>query len=110
MDQENNNETPESPRPSACHDGDDNFADKAAAASEIAPADCKPKGTEKKRGRPRKLAEATAKPNVYEKPRTSGRSPDPVAVDPLFFAGLNGTLKLMVQQERQHRLSRLAIV
>ena len=39
---------------------------------------------------------------VYEKPS--------VAVDPLFFAGLNGTLELMVQQERQHRLSRLAIV
>ncbi len=35
---------------------------------------------------------------------------DPVVADPMFFAGLNATLKLMVQQERRHRLSSMAIV
>lgn len=35
---------------------------------------------------------------------------DPVVVDPMFFAGLNATLKMMVQQERRHHLSSMAIV
>ena len=106
MDQETtteneSSESPESPEPAVGAVGDDALT-KATAAS--VPADSKPAGgTARKRGRPKKVAEAT-KPAaaVYEKPS--------VAVDPLFFAGLNGTLKLMVQQERQHRLSRLAIV
>ena len=103
MDQETTteNESPESPEPAVGAVGDDALT-KATAAS--APPDSKPAGgTARKRGRPKKkVAEATKPAAVYEKPS--------VAVDPLFFAGLNGTLKLMVQQERQHRLSRLAIV
>ena len=99
MDQETTteNESPESPEPAVGAVGDDALT-KATAAS--APPDSK-QATARKRGRPKKVAEAaTTKPD--EKPR--------VAVDPLFFAGLNGTLKLMVQQERQHKLSKLAIV
>ncbi len=33
-----------------------------------------------------------------------------IVADPMFFAGLNTTLKMMVQQERRHRLSSMAIV
>ena len=104
MDQETTteNESPESPEPAVGAVGDDALTKATTAAS--APPDSKPAGgTARKRGRPKKkVAEATKPAAVYEKPS--------VAVDPLFFAGLNGTLKLMVQQERQHRLSRSAIV
>ena len=102
MDQETTteNESPESPEPAVGAVGDDALT-KATAAS-VPPDSKQAGGTARKRGRPKKVAEATKPAAVYEKPS--------VAVDPLFFAGLNGTLKLMVQQERQHRLSRLAIV
>ena len=102
-------ESPESPEPAVGPVGDDDDIPKRRRRAAVA-SDSKPQGeTARKRGRPKKKVAEATKP-VYEKPRTSGRSPDPVAVDPLFFAGLNGTLKLMVQQERQRRLSRLAIV
>jgi len=101
---EDDEKTAESPQPVFGSIGDDVVPKSTTATSAAAfPTDSKPTGggTARKRGRPRKVAEATAtKPD--EKPS--------IAVDALFFAGLNGTLKLMVQQERQHKLSRLAIV
>ena len=103
---EDDEKTAESPQPVFGSIGDDVVPKSTTATNAAAafPTDSKPTGrggTARKRGRPRKVAEATAtKPD--EKPS--------IAVDALFFAGLNGTLKLMVQQERQHKLSRLAIV
>jgi len=109
---EDDEKTAESPQPAVGSLGDDVVPKSTTATSAAAfPTDSKPTvggGTARKRGRPRKnVAEATATTTTtttkpVEKPS--------VAVDALFFAGLNGTLKLMVQQERQHKLSRLAIV
>ena len=107
---EDDEKTAESPQPVVGSVGDDVVPKSTTATSAAAafPTDSKPAGggTARKRGRPRKnVAEATATTTTtkpVEKPS--------VAVDALFFAGLNGTLKLMVQQERQHKLSRLAIV
>lgn len=49
---------------------------------------------------------------VKKKPVVEERSDTPieVVVDPMFFAGLNTTMKMMVQHERRQRLSSLAIV
>ncbi len=58
----------------------------------------------KPRGRPRV---------VKKKPIEETKEPpkeDPVVTDPMFFAGLNATMKMMVQQERRHRLSSMATV
>jgi len=111
---EDDEKTAESPQPVVGSLGDDVVPKRSTTATSAAgtfPTDSKPTmggGTARKRGRPRKnVAEATATTTTtttkpVEKPS--------VAVDALFFAGLNGTLKLMVQQERQHKLSRLAIV
>jgi len=109
---EDDEKTAESPQPAVGSLGDDVVPKRSTTATSAADAfltDSKPTGrggTAKKRGRPRKnVAEATATTTTtkpVEKPS--------VAVDALFFAGLTGTLKLMVQQERQHKLSRLAIV
>jgi len=105
---EDDEKTAESPQPAVGSLGDDVVPKRSTTATSAAgtfPTNSKPSkgGTAKKRGRPRKnVAEATTATKPVEKPS--------VAVDALFFAGLNGTLKLMVQQERQHKLSRLAIV
>ncbi len=49
---------------------------------------------------------------VKKKPVEEKEPPkeDPVVADPMFFAKLNTTLKMMVQQERRHRLSSMAVV
>ncbi len=59
----------------------------------------------KPRGRPRLV-----KKKPIEEPPPPKADGDPVVADPMFFAGLNATLKMMVQQERRHRLSSMAIV
>ena len=112
---EDDEKTAESPQPVVGSVGDDVVPKSTTATSAAAfPTDSKPTGggTARKRGRPRKnVAEATA--TTTKDTGTQGRytvEKPSVAVDALFFAGLNGTLKLMVQQERQHKLSRLAIV
>ena len=69
----------------------------------------KPKEEKPKRApRPRKpkarepAAEPAAEPRQLSQP--------PPALDPLFFAGLNTTLKRMMKEERVTKLSSLAIV
>ena len=97
--------SPESPEPAVGPVGDDDDIPKRRRRRAAVASDSKPPGeTARKRGRPKKKVAEATKPAaaIYEKPS--------VAVDALFFAGLNGTLKLMVQQERQHKLSQLAIV
>ena len=111
---EDDEKTAESPQPAVGSLGDDVVPKSTTATSAAAfPTDSKPAGggTARKRGRPRKVAEATATTtkDIGTQGRYTVEKPS-VAVDALFFAGLNGTLKLMVQQERQHKLSRLAIV
>ena len=114
---EDDEKTAESPQPVVGSLGDDVVPKRSTTATSAAgtfPTDSKPTGggTARKRGRPRKnVAEATATTtkDIGTQGRYTVEKPS-VAVDALFFAGLNGTLKLMVQQERQHKLSRLAIV
>ena len=112
---EDDEKTAESPQPAVGSLGDDVVPKRSTTATSAAafPTDSKPAGggTARKRGRPRKVAEATATTtkDIGTQGRYTVEKPS-VAVDALFFAGLNGTLKLMVQQERQHKLSRLAIV
>ena len=109
---EDDEKTAESPQPVVGSIGDDVVPKSTTATSAAAfPTDSKPTGggTARKRGRPRKVAEATTTKDTGTQGRYTVEKPS-VAVDALFFAGLNGTLKLMVQQERQHKLSRLAIV
>ena len=114
---EDDEKTAESPQPAVGSLGDDVVPKRSTTATSAAafPTDSKPTmggGTARKRGRPRKnVAEATATTtkDIGTQGRYTVEKPS-VAVDALFFAGLNGTLKLMVQQERQHKLSRLAIV
>ena len=106
---EDDEKTAESPQPVVGYVGDDDDIPKRRRRAAVA-SDSKPQGeTARKRGRPKKkVAEATKPAAVYEKPSVAVNAG--ATLDPLFFAGLNGTLKLVVQQERQHRLSRLAIV
>ncbi len=59
--------------------------------------------TPKPRGRPR----VVKKKPIEELPP---KADEPVVADPMFFAGLNATLKMMVQEDRRHRLSSMAIV
>ncbi len=60
----------------------------------------------KPRGRPR----VVKKKPIEETKEPPPKADEPVVADPMFFAGLNTTLKMMVQQERRHRLSSMAIV
>ena len=60
--------------------------------------------------RVKKEQESTPKPRaprVKKEPVESATQEPP---DPMLFAGLNDTLKKMVQEERRHRLSRLKFV
>ena len=50
---------------------------------------------------------APRKPRVKKEPVESA-TPEPA--DPMLFAGLNDTMKKMVQAERRHRLSNLKFV
>ena len=50
------------------------------------------------------------KKKPVEEPPAPKHSNETIVADPMFFAGLNTTLKMMVQRERQHRLSSMAIV
>ncbi len=53
------------------------------------------------------------RPRVVKKKPVEEIEPPKAAqmvADPMFFAGLNTTLKMMVQQEHRHRLSCMAIV
>ncbi len=65
----------------------------------------------KPRGRPPRLVK---KKPIHEEEEPPAAPPkadeEPAVADPMFFAGLNTTLKMMVQQERRHRLSSMAIV
>ena len=63
-----------------------------------------PKEKPKRAPRPRKpkASEPAAEPSQLSQP--------PPALDPLFFAGLNTTLKRMLREERVTKLSSLAIV
>jgi hypothetical protein len=58
---------------------------------------------------PKRRPRVVKKKPVVEKV-TPKAEPIEVVVDPMFFAGLNTTLKMMVQQERRHHLSSMAIV
>ena len=59
---------------------------------------------------PKRRARVVKKKMAVEKETLKTDTPIEVVTDPMFFAGLNTTLKMMVQQERRHRLSSMAIV
>ena len=74
------------------------------------PQPCEPREESKPKPRaPRakKEPESAPKPRVKKEPVESATQ-EPI--DPMFFAGLNDTVKKMVQAERRHRLSSLKIV
>ena len=54
-------------------------------------------------------SETTSSHQTTEPAREPVREPVPEP-DPMFFAGLSSTLKLLVQQERRHRRASLSIV
>ncbi len=57
--------------------------------------------------KPRRPRVVKKKP-IEETKEPPPKADEPVVADPMFFAGLNTTLKMMVQQERRHRLSSMA--
>ena len=93
-------EEPESPRP-------------CAPREESAPKPRAPRAKKEPVESPAPKPRAKKEPGSAPKPRVKKEPVEPATqepVDPMFFAGLNDTVKKMVQAERRHRVSSLKFV